>query len=31
LLRDWAWSFPVALAGVAVVLRWEDEGTNNHK
>jgi uncharacterized membrane protein YoaK (UPF0700 family) len=31
LLRDWAWLFPVALAGVAVVLRWEDEGTNNHK
>jgi uncharacterized membrane protein YoaK (UPF0700 family) len=31
LLRDWAWLFPVALAGVAVVLRSEDEGTNNHK
>jgi uncharacterized membrane protein YoaK (UPF0700 family) len=30
-LRDWAWSFPVALAGMAVALPWKDEGPNDHK
>jgi len=31
LLGDWAWSFPVALAGVAVRLPREDEGFNDHR
>jgi len=30
-LRDWAWSFPVALAGMAVALRWENEEPSDHK
>jgi uncharacterized membrane protein YoaK (UPF0700 family) len=31
MLRDWAWLFPVGLAGAAVALRWQDEGSNDHK
>ena len=31
LLGDLAWSFPVALAGVAVMLRQGDEGSNDHR
>jgi uncharacterized membrane protein YoaK (UPF0700 family) len=30
LLGDWAWSFPVALAGVGVMLPTGDEGSNDH-